>query len=296
MSVFVSQNSVNSKFENSDSWVILSSIEKQIKEKIERIGTPLKDWDISINYGIKTGYNEAFIISGEKRKELIEQDPKSAEIIRPILRGRDIKRYSCEFADLYIITTFPSLKIDIEQYQAIKQHLLSFGYDRLKQTSEPGARKKTNNQWFETQDSISYWDDFYKHKIIYPEMTKFLNFYYDNKNFLVNNKCFILSGEKIYFLIAFLNSSLFKFAFKDDFPELLGGTRELRKVFLEQIRVKTVSDEINTNFMELVLKCQNLRKEPLGKKECEMEIDKMLFEIYDLNEDEREAIGFIEIQ
>jgi hypothetical protein len=75
----------------------------------------------------------------------------------PILRGRDIKRYGYDFADLYLITTFPSLKINIEKYPAVKRHLLSFGYDRLKQTGEPGARKKTNNKWFETQDSISYW-------------------------------------------------------------------------------------------------------------------------------------------
>ena len=83
LSVFVSQNKVYTGFKSSDSWVILSTIEKQIKDKINLLGTPLKDWHISINYGIKTGYNEAFIISGEKRQELIEQDPKSAEIIRP---------------------------------------------------------------------------------------------------------------------------------------------------------------------------------------------------------------------
>lgn len=75
----------------------------------------------------------------------------------PILRGRDIKRYSYEFAELYLIATFPSKKYDIENYPAVKEHLLSFGYDRLKQTGETGARKKTNNQWFETQDSIGYW-------------------------------------------------------------------------------------------------------------------------------------------
>ncbi len=73
------------------SWVILSPIEQKIKEKIEKIGTPLKDWDIKINYGIKTGYNEAFIIDAETKDKLIKQDPRSAEIIRPILRGRDIK-------------------------------------------------------------------------------------------------------------------------------------------------------------------------------------------------------------
>ena len=83
--------------------MILSEIEQRIKAKIEAIGTPLKEWDIQINYGIKTGFNDAFIINREKRAELIAQDPKSAEIIRPILRGRDIKRYGYEFADLYLL-------------------------------------------------------------------------------------------------------------------------------------------------------------------------------------------------
>ena len=141
-SLYVRQHGGKTTFSSDESWVILSEIEQRIKAKIEAIGTPLKEWNISINYGIKTGFNDAFIINGEKRAELIAQDPKSAEIIRPILRGRDIKRYGYEFADLYIITTFPSLKIDIELYPAVKQHLLSFGYDRLKQTGEKGARKR----------------------------------------------------------------------------------------------------------------------------------------------------------
>ena len=163
LSLYVRQHAQYTQFKNADSWVILSdNIEQRIKAKIEAIGTPLKDWDIQINRGILTGFNDAFIIDGKKRAELIAQDPKSEEIIRPILRGRDIKRYGYEFADLYIITTFPSLKIDIESYPAVKQHLLSFGYDRLKQTGDKGARKKTNNKWFETQDSIGYWEDFYK--------------------------------------------------------------------------------------------------------------------------------------
>ncbi|MDK7676310.1 hypothetical protein QP547_10965, partial [Weeksella virosa] len=106
-SVYFRQNANLSEFKNSESWVVLSPIEKQIKEKIERIGTPLKDWNIRINYGIKTGFNEAFIIDGAKRKELIDEDPKSEEIIRPLLRGRDIKRYSYDFADKYLIATFP---------------------------------------------------------------------------------------------------------------------------------------------------------------------------------------------
>ena len=93
----------------------------------------MKDWDISINYGIKTGFNDAFIVSGAKRDEIlancktVEEREKTAELIRPILRGRDIKRYSYEYADLYLIATFPAKHYDIEKYPAVKDYLLSFG-------------------------------------------------------------------------------------------------------------------------------------------------------------------------
>ena len=152
-------------FKVGDSWVVLSPIEQSIKRKIEAVGTPLKNWDISIYRGVLTGYNDAFIISGEKKDELIREDPNSADIIRPILRGRDIKRYGYDFADLWLIATFPSKKYDIENYPAVKKYLLSFGIERLEQTGKTHiingekikARKKTNNKWFETQDSIAYW-------------------------------------------------------------------------------------------------------------------------------------------
>lgn len=165
-------NAVLSNFSSSESWSILSDIERSINAKIEAIGTPLKDWDIQINYGIKTGFNDAFIIDSVKREEILnacqneEERQRTAEIIRPILRGRDIKRYNYEFADQYIIATFPSRQYNIDNYQALRDYLLSFGKERLEQTGKEysikgekvKARKKTNNKWFETQDSISYWD------------------------------------------------------------------------------------------------------------------------------------------
>ena len=119
---------VNIKFPHNASWVILSPIEQRIKEKIEKVGVPLKDWeDIRINYGIKTGCNEAFIIDKAKKDELIRQSPNSVNIIRPILRGRDIKRYGYDFAHLYLIGTFPSKKYNIDDYPSIKNYLLNFG-------------------------------------------------------------------------------------------------------------------------------------------------------------------------
>ena len=217
------QQGVECDFSSSDSWVILSPIEQSIKRKIEAVGTPLKDWDIQINYGIKTGFNDAFIINTEKRDEILancqteEERFRTAELIRPILRGRDIKRYGYEWADKYIIATFPSRHYDIELYPAVKRHLLSFGKERLEQTGKTytidgekvKARKKTNNKWFETQDSISYWEDFNKPKIIWKIIGNRLGFALENKNMILNNACYILTcGDGgLEYLEAMLNSN-----------------------------------------------------------------------------------------
>ena len=183
----------------------MSPVEQAIHTKIRNKGVPLKDWKISINRGILTGYNEAFIISAEKKDELIAADPKSAEIIRPILRGRDIKRYGYTFANLWLIATFPSRKYDIEKYPAIKEHLLSYGIERLEQTGKTytingqkvKSRKKTSNKWFETQDSIKYWNEFFKQKIVYREISDSMDACLVDPGYMLNNKCYLITGDKL---------------------------------------------------------------------------------------------------
>ena len=210
-------------FSTSDSWVILSPIEQSIKRKIEAVGTPLKDWDINIYRGVLTGCNEAFIIDSTKRKEILsncqteEERKRTDELIRPILRGRDIKRYSYEWAELWLIATFPSRHYNIEDYPAVKQYLLSFGMERLEQTGKVHnvngerikSRKKTNNKWFETQDSISYWEDFNKQKIVYREIGTEMDACIVPPNIVINNKLYMISGEHIEHLLCFFNSKIF---------------------------------------------------------------------------------------
>ena len=305
MSDFVQQQNTVCNFSSSDSWVVLSPIEQSIKEKIERVGKPLKDWDINIYRGVLTGCNEAFIIDTAKRDEILnncqsdKERKRTAELIRPILRGRDIKRYGYKWDDKYLIATFPSRHYDIEQYPAVKQYLLSFGKERLEQTGKVyningeiiKARKKTNNKWFETQDSISYWEDFNKPKIIYPNMTKFMPFYYDEEKFYTNQKCFIITGKNIAYLTAVFNSSLFKYCFRDSFPELQGGTRELSKIFFEKVPVTKITDVQNLLFKDAVSDIQNEYTKQKAQK-----IDSMLFDLYKLTPEERKTIGFVEIQ
>lgn len=286
--------------------MILSDIEQRIKQKIEAVGTPLKEWDIKIYRGILTGCNDAFIINKEKRDELIKKCPKSAEIIRPILRGKDIKKYGYNFADKYLIATFPSKKYDIEDYPAVRDYLFNFGKSdtdylfqygkdcwgkkRLEQSGNKGSRKKTHNKWFELQDSITYWDDFSKPKIIYPNMTKYLPFLFDDKNFFVNQKCFIITGKYIGFLTAFFNSSLFKYCFRDNFPELQGGTRELSKIFFETIPVVPINTEIENIYLKAVKDIQDNYTNAKA-----MLLDKLIFDLYKLNPQEQRAVGFGEI-
>ena len=225
MSDFVQQQNSICDFSHSDSWVILSPIERSIKRKIEAVGTPLKDWDIQINYGIKTGFNDAFIISTDKKEEILancqteDERKRTAELIRPILRGRDITRYSYEWAELWLIATFPSRHYNIEDYPAVKQYLLSFGIERLEQTGKIHningkrikSRKKTNNKWFETQDSISYWEDFYKPKLFYADITQHLNFCLCKDVMFCNNTTYFIATEDekvLEHLNAYLNSPI----------------------------------------------------------------------------------------
>ena len=218
---------VNIIFPHNSSWVILSPMEQRIKEKIEKVGVPLKDWDIQINYGIKTGCNEAFIIDKAKKDELIALSPNSVDIIRPILRGRDIKRYGYDFAHLYLIGTFPSKKYNIDDYPSIKNYLLNFGKTdishlskygidcwgkkRLEQSGNKGSRKKTHNKWFELQDSIAYWDDFNKQKVVWKRVGSILRFAFDDKKMAVLDSTCFAAGKYAKYLTGILNSHMGKY-------------------------------------------------------------------------------------
>ncbi len=253
-----------------------------------------------------------------------EETERTDKLIRPILRGKDINKYGCHCCK-WIIALLPSRRFDIEQYPAVKNFLLSFAKSDLlkanlnwivedylsefclQKLSQSGkfveiegkritigkkqekARKRTANKWFETQDSITYWEDFSKPKIVYPNMTKFMPFYYDEQKFYTNQKCFIITGSHMSYLTAFLNSSLFKFCFFDNFPVLFGGSRELSKIFFDKIPVLEVSDETDAEFRKLVLDIQNDYSDEKAKA-----IDQRIFDLYGLKQEERDAIGYID--
>ena len=257
LSDYAQTHAVCSCFSSSESWSILSDIERSIKAKIESVGTPLKDWDIQINYGIKTGFNDAFIIDSAKRNEILDscqsedERQRTAEIIRPILRGRDIKRYCYEWADQYIIATFPSRQYNIEDYPTLKEFLLSFGIERLEQTGKEyiingekvKARKKTNNKWFETQDSISYWDEFSKPKIVWGNLNTRGSYAMAPENMFINAPaCMIVPGSQ--YILAMLNSKVADYYIRNLGVVRNGGFFEYKPMFVEQIPVPIPREEV----------------------------------------------------
>ena len=287
MSVFVRQSSQECRFSTSESWVILSPIEQSIKRKIEAVGKPLKDWDINIYRGILTGYNEAFIIDGIKKDELIADDPKSAEIIRPILRGRDIKKYGYEFADLWLINTHNGIKekgikpIKIEGYPAIKKHLDHF-YPQLENRGDKGDTLYNLR-------NCAYMDDFYKQKIVWAELARSGNsFTMDKNGFHLGNTAYIMvikdgfeSNLSYNYLVAVLNSKPILY-YLDKISSRLDqtGWRWLRQ-YVENLPIPLLTLEKQNKISPVVEKELATKTRP-GQEE----IDSFVYEIYGFTTEE----------
>ena len=304
LSVFVQQSGTECEFSNSDSWVILSPIEQSIKRKIEAVGTPLKDWDIQINYGIKTGYNDAFIIDTAKRDEILancqsdDERKRTAELIRPILRGRDIKRYGYNWANLWLIYIpwhFPyqfdeSIKgasdkaeeAFKEQYPAVYNHMLQYKEPLSKRNkAETGIRY----EWYAMQRwGAKYWEDFSKPKILWKRVGSILRFCYSDNDFLgLDSTCFA-TGINIEYVCCVLNSPIGHYLLKDA-PKTGTGDLLVSVQAIEPIQIPQVGSEMNLIFKRLL--------EELIKGESltnEKEISRKIFKLYDLSLDEQSYI------
>ena len=246
MSDFVRQNAADTSFDTSDSWVILTPIEQSIKRKIESVGVPLKDWDIQINYGIKTGFNDAFIISTEKRDEILAncadeaERERTAELIRPILRGRDIKRYGYDWAGLWLINTHNGIKgklerIHIEDYPAVKAHLDQY-WDKISVRADKGETPYNLR-------NCAYLDDFNKPKLVWGEISDRSKFAFDKSGVYVPEATtFLLVGKDALSLYAFLNSSPAEWYFSKLGPRTGEGTIRWKKYTVEQIFAPKLSE------------------------------------------------------
>lgn len=288
---------------STESFIFANTSLLDLRDKMEGIGTPLKDWDIQINCGIKTGANEAFIIPTEKRDEILKncddtqkdergmsERERTKELIKPILRGKDIKRYSYEWADLWVINTHngytSALKskippVDIENYPATKAHLDAH-WDTIATRSDQGDTPYHLR-------NCAYLEDFEKEKIVYGEIVKEPRFYLDNGEcelgyFYAEATSFILTGEHLRYLLGMLHSKLITFAFKTFYAG--GGLGEssyrYQKAFIERLPIPKITPQ-NQELARKITDCakailQAKEKDPKANtQELEKEIDALVY-------------------
>ena len=215
--------------------------EISIKEKIEKIGKPLKKWEISINRGILTGLNDAFIINKETRDMLINADFKNSEVIKPLLRGRDIKKYDINFAELYLINIHNGTKnieaVEINEYPKIKEWLDTFE-PKLSKRSDKGKTPYNLR-------NCAHLDDFEKEKIVYAEIVQEPRFFLEDSNYFIEASAFILNGRHLKYLTAFLNSNLMNFTFRKFYAGggLGGKGVRYKKEFISKLPIKPYENE-----------------------------------------------------
>jgi hypothetical protein len=278
----------------------MSEIEQQIKAKIEKIGTPLKEWDISIYRGILTGYNEAFIITKEQRDELIAKSPNSIEVIKPILRGRDIKRYSYEFADLYLLYipwhfplhNDPNIKgasVEAEQefekqYPAVYEHLLSH---KKKLSARNKAETGIRYEWYALQRwGADYWEDFQKEIIAWQRITQEPTFCITGNGMVIlDSMAFLVAGKHTKYVTAILNSKLIHF-YVNQFVSQYGETGfRLSNQYVKQIPIPKILKEEYYKYEMIVDKILLENTENLSN-----ELNNLVYKLYNLNDNEIKII------
>ncbi len=304
---------------STESFIFANATLLDLRDKIESIGTPLKDWDIQINYGIKTGANEAFIIPTEKRDAILnacktqEERERTEALIKPILRGKDIKRYSYEWAHLWVIfipwhfpnTNNPKNMEENEQdfsihYPIIYAHLLSHKDKLLKRNKDETGKRY---EWYCLQRwAANYLQDFEKEKIVYGEIVQEPRFYLDNGEcglgyFYAEATSFILTGEHLHYLLGMLHSKLITFAFKTFYAG--GGLGEsgyrYKKAFIERLPIPQITEKNQeladkiTDYAEQILQAK--AKDPKANtQKLEKEIDALVYQLYHLTDEEIKII------
>ncbi|MBM0598429.1 class I SAM-dependent DNA methyltransferase [Helicobacter pylori] len=293
---------------STESFIFANTTLLDLRDKIESIGTPLKDWDIQIYRGILTGANEAFIIPTEKRDEILKncddaqkdergmsERERTKELIKPILRGKDIKRYSYEWAHLWVINTHNGYTsatkskippIDIEKYPATKAHLDSH-HDAIVTRCDQGDTPYHLR-------NCAYLEDFEKEKIVWAEMTDEPRFIYDKKGFLTNQTCYFIARDDKY-LFAILNSKVIYFFMRQIASNLGEGAFRWIKQFIERLPIPKITEknqELADKITVLVDKIlQAKEKDPKANTQrLEKEIDALVYQLYNLTDEEIKII------
>ena len=266
-----------------ETWTVLSRSGQAIKQHMDNIGMPLKDWDVNIKYGIKTGYDKAFVIDDASMGALVASNPKAEQIIRPVLKGRNINRYQAQWAGLWIINSHNGFAgvppIQIDEYPAVKSHLDQF-QERLEKRKDQG---KTHYNL----RSCSYCPKFDEEKIVWGNLNKEAKFAYAPKGTFITAPTVMLVPFSPY-LLALLNSTLLDWYFQSIGVERDGGYYEYKPMFIERLPVPQATQEEQDPIVLIMDSIMEIKTEDpkADTSHLEQDIDKLVYELYRLNDEQ----------
>ncbi|MEG4307713.1 MULTISPECIES: Eco57I restriction-modification methylase domain-containing protein [unclassified Microcoleus] len=280
-SVFENQSFLMAQKElTADGWRLESSTVLNLLEKLRTTGTPLGEYvNGRFYYGIKTGFNEAFVVDRETRDRLIAEHPSSAEVLKPFLRGRDVKRWSVEYQNLWLI--FTRRGIDIKKYPAIENYLSQY-----QEKLTPGTGRKVGTyKWYEIQDNVAYWQEFEQPKIVYPDIAIRCEFAFDTNSFYPDCTLFLIPAESKY-LLGFLNSGMIQFFINQICPAVRGDFKRFKSIYVSQIPIPTTTEPqrnvIETLVNYIIYLTGELKDIPShGEKMVETAEDKLMLSYFE---------------
>lgn len=282
---YVDKNSYDFKVPSTNDWIIGNEADSILKKKIEKGSKLLKTLNVSINFGIKTGFNDAFIIDQKTKNKLVAEDPKSLEIIKPILRGRDLKRYNFEFNNIYLINSHNGLKkFGLPRINVAEQYPVVFSY--LKTFLPKVEKRYDKGEHWSNLRNCAYLDDFEKEKIIWGEISDKPKFAYDDGKYYAEATTFLMTGKNLKYLLAILNSKVSEWYFNKISTTTGMGTNRWKKYKIELLPIKEIGDKEQMALIKLVDKVTEGKQKGIDTTKLENEIDSLVYKLYNLKEDE----------
>ncbi|MEC7755370.1 MAG: TaqI-like C-terminal specificity domain-containing protein [Bacteroidota bacterium] len=284
---YFDQNKITLNYLDENIWKVNNAITHKINIRLEKQGTQLKEWP-SINFfrGITTGYNTAFHIEEQDRINLVSEDKKSDEIIKPLLRGKDIKRWGYQFNNWYIINSHNGLKnnsnfppVDVvNNYPAVYNHLLQFEKELI-------TRQDQGDHWTNLRD-CAFLLEFDKPKIVWIEISDRANYTFDDAGMFLTNSAYFISGENLKYILAILNSKVADFYFFQVTATIAGGRKRYTKQYVEQIPIPQISEEDQAPFVKIVdyllelKRHEDLKGQKVMMNHFEQVLNAMVYELY----------------
>lgn len=281
---YLKENSSRINNPSPEGWIIGSDEDSHLRLKLEQSSVPLKQWNQHIYIGLLNGLNEAYVIDTATKNRIVAENPSAIDIIKPMLRGRDVQQYQYNWPGMWMINAHNGIKnklqrVDVEKdYPAIYKHLLPYK-DKLE------VRKNRGVHWTNLRNCV-YFEEFNKPKIIWGELSDKPKFAYDNKGYMAEATLFALVGDNLKYLLGVLNSKLALWYFQQIATSSGMGTSRWKKYKIESLPIARITGNNQALVQQIEDKVSTAIELKTDRQQIQNEIDALVYKLYELTPEE----------